>query len=96
MFAAVEPRSPVCKEPTMTFRRIAAVTFSGLLLAGLAATTADAATQRRHSTARHHAASTQHHRATTAQRAPRVANSGERAQTDRLNDQALQNARVAQ
>lgn len=80
----------------MTLRRIAAVTFSGILLAGLLATSADAATQRRHSTARHHAASTQHHRTSAAPRAPRVASSGERTQTDRLNDQALQNARGAQ
>lgn len=76
----------------MTLHRFAAVTFSGLLLAGLAAASADAATQRRHGTAHRHSAS---HRTTAAPRAPRVA-TGEQAQTNRLNDQALQNARGAQ
>lgn len=78
----------------MTLRRTAAVTFSGILLAGLAVGSADAATQRRHSTAHRHSAAAQH-RASPAPRAPRVA-TGEQAQTDRLNNQALQNARTAQ
>ncbi len=89
----------------MTFRRIAVAAFSGILLAGLAAASADAATHRRHSTAQHHAMSAQHHRSTAVStRAPRnttLAQRGrgadpERSSVDQLNDQSLQRARGAQ